>query len=797
MALRVKTPQIATARTTAGTQDITKPGETTSPIACEVWCSGATGPGLAGIEAHARISVGFYDGTTQVCHSAGTEDGIAGSISDTWRGRYTNRVIHLHNKTNRNTAAIATVSFITGGIRLNWTNPPSDAVGITVTLWFGDGQASVDTFNTNSTLDASTTVAPGFKPDYVHFASSSLTGTGNFNHFRAMYGVAHRLANDGITQFSITSHDEDNSPEVTNNQGAGSVATNRCIRAVDIDLDSGPPIEYVGGTKVSGELTDWTATGFEITTRDIGATLGVTALSIKHDTPQPHGLIAGEQRTTTGTQAYDTYALGEGKTGISATADAINVVAHFVDPDDYGPSERNDNFTRWSRGTGDAGQEASAGFMFTSAAATTDTKSLAKNKAVFLANFAETSEISAEIDSFSDGSLTLDYTDIIGSSTKGIFIEWFTEDLLVFTITSGTANLPTLTATGNLDQIFSLSGTPSLPTLSASGTLTQTHTLSGTGTLPTLTASGTVTQTFTLSGTANLPTLSASGTLVQGFTLSGTGTLPTLSASGTLSQLFSLSGTGTLPTLEASGVLNNQDTVTLSGEGILPTLEASGTLTQTFSLSGTANLPTLSASGTLQLTFTLSGTGTLPVLSATGVVAQRFLLSGSATLPTLTASGTLTQSFTLTGTGNLPTLQATGAMLQIFTLSGAGTLPTLEASGTINNQDDFTLSGEGILPTLQASGVLVQTFVISTGAANLPTLQAAGTILQGMAAAECIKVLSASFVETTTLQASYVDSATLQASYIDSATLQASYVDSITLQASYVDSVSLKASICD
>jgi uncharacterized protein YejL (UPF0352 family) len=152
--------------------------------------------------AHGMGSIGFYDGTNVRNVSSFYTDAVGTSITD----RYMNTSVFVNEATsNQGSDRTATVSFITDGIRLNWSGAGSTHE-VTVVLFTGsDLTAGVGSASLPSTGSADIDV--GFTPDVVFMMSTSGSASGWSTNAQIMFGCA---VDDGSeTQRAVTLYSAD------------------------------------------------------------------------------------------------------------------------------------------------------------------------------------------------------------------------------------------------------------------------------------------------------------------------------------------------------------------------------------------------------------------------------------------------------------------------------------------------------------------------------------------------------------------------------------------------------------
>ena len=534
----------------SGTRDFTVASETGTPVAYRVWATRATGLGPPGSN-HAHFSCGMGDGTNERCTSGGSENGTS-TNTDTFRGRYTNRSIHLHNVANKNTDCVGVFdSFITGGVRFDFTNPLGVAAYVTVELWFGDLTPVVGTAVLDQSEDAEKDFTGlGIDPDILYGMSVALAGTGNYNHFRVMQGVAHRGPFGEISQACQSMHDEDN--EIRSEVAAwiGSDST-RFLQGVDIDdviVDS--VLTQVAAIKVGAEITSWTSGGFGVTKRDAATNLTMDYLALEFTDRMGHGIVIEDTPNSgTPTETYDTQVVsgtGEVIRGTPESCSGLGILGNQADHDTL--LDGDDAGSIWVYWGGNTSETVCSGvFINADDPVPVVTRSIASGTSAFWPNAAGSDSVTFTVDAFSLGEVDINYSNTLVNACSIVF-DYITEEE-IFIGKDGAGTLPKLeaSAAGTLEFTGTEAGT--LPKLEASATGTLEFTGTEAGTLPKLEASatGTITTgptsiTGTATGTVPLPESSSLGRLE--FTASGSGLLPLAvsAASGQVGVDVSLCG---------------------------------------------------------------------------------------------------------------------------------------------------------------------------------------------------------------------------------------------------------------
>lgn len=292
----VTVEQVRTAaRTTTGTQDFTVSGFGTVKAAIiEVTLAVADDAPIA----RAFYSYGIVDGTSQYCASIVLED----NVSPAWNNgaetgsdqAYTsnNKCVALLDCSTPALLAVATFnSFITDGVRINWTTAPSTAVLVKVTL-LGGSSLSVyaGDFTSTSVVDTATTISS------VPFLADNVILVGNhrtaFNSFAWPHAVPNSAISIGFADRGVT--------------------VRQCCLAQYGDCSQ--PLSETAGqvsslyaaygvlTSQGIEITDFTSSGFSAYTResaDFGGGFKFFYLALNYD-DQPHWVGVVDSPTATG-----------------------------------------------------------------------------------------------------------------------------------------------------------------------------------------------------------------------------------------------------------------------------------------------------------------------------------------------------------------------------------------------------------------------------------------------------------------------------------------------------------------
>ena len=205
--------------TSTGNQDITTAdlGGLTPKAALFIVSYGVTDGTPA---AHAVLSYGAATGTSNRWVVGGTNEDAQGT-TDTDRFAYADRCIEIMNPGDQTTDGRADfVSFITNGVRINWSDAPASAYLLTVVLFAGtDLSVHANTFTMHATVNNAVDVTdPGFEPDVLILAGGSDLSFGNsLAQWQLSYGFVHNDRASGITQRAVGT------------KSIGGAATSACI----------------------------------------------------------------------------------------------------------------------------------------------------------------------------------------------------------------------------------------------------------------------------------------------------------------------------------------------------------------------------------------------------------------------------------------------------------------------------------------------------------------------------------------------------------------------------------------
>lgn len=301
----------AAARTgTTGTQDFTSSGFGT-PKGAMVWLTYATVNGTAAN--HAMLGVGFTDGTNHRSLTPASEDGV---VADTQASGSLTTLITTIATANTPVDGSATFdSWITDGLRINWTDVPPAAYLVNVLLIGGAGVSAVKVGNVQgpavvgNAVDVNTV---GFQPDLVLCWSnpdSNISVTA-CTHADPVFGMAVRDGSDTQRCAGLYHQNASNPSHI---QGVLDTAS------VSLGLHGGFP-------QAELQISDFDASGFSVYCR-----VGAAALEIDYLAIQLNGLVAKIVTSASPTGTGDHTITGAGITPqlalmVHTAAPAVNTV---------------------------------------------------------------------------------------------------------------------------------------------------------------------------------------------------------------------------------------------------------------------------------------------------------------------------------------------------------------------------------------------------------------------------------------------------------------------------------------
>lgn len=428
------------ANTSTGNQDITSSGFGT-PKAYLIIMSRATTDGLA--TDNAFFCIGSSDGTRQRCTGSSSEHNVG--TANTKRLSMSDKVIFLYdNNTGTVECEAGHQSFITDGIRINWTSAPSFAYKITVVLFGGsDLTAYVNDFDSSGSLDGEVDITdPGFEPDQLVIFSRR---TGSFDDtIEDDAAVTIGFVDNGtsIVQGSVNFFSNDNS-----GTGAAGLVTSDSYAGQNLDHN-------VSLSAI--EIANFDSSGFSAFTRNNASSKNYGYLALNYNSVVSHSVTNIDSATSTGDKKYSTTFAPS--LILLAGSNAQSLDTH-INNDDSGAF----HFSAF-----DLSNSSSFSYSDDDGVTTTDTSILQNNKAIDWKADNGSAMHTGTLSLIEANGWTINFTAANGTTRKWV-------SLVIGGVTvsgSGNPSIPILTSSGTgevFPKLITGSGSPSIPLLTSSG----------------------------------------------------------------------------------------------------------------------------------------------------------------------------------------------------------------------------------------------------------------------------------------------------------------------------------------
>lgn len=727
------------ANTSTGTQDFTVSGIGT-PKAAKIIVMSATSTSGASAD-HRIISCGITDGTFQGGVCAADEDNLA--TTNSCRCSYDDAVVRIPFADGSGFDAVATFdSFITDGIRINWTNAPAAAVIVHVILWAGtDISAKAGTVLPPSFGSVATNVNVGFSLQHLICISSlgnvDETLGADFN-----FQISHTVNNSGTpTTFAAYITQRTN------------FAASEPALVQDFDLCQGIrarslPFTYFTSTELD-PTTPFDSTGFNVISGETAGTGSrLIYLALRYGS-KDYALKEEFAPTSTGVKNFTGYGF---RPGYALVVPTISKVAWSenggIDDSQAGCL----GLAHWS------GVEQWCAIMLSEdAASTTNTNTRTKDKPIFtyLGDNA-TLRNEANFNGFTSDGFDLDYTTVFVSGALRFIVFALEEEDINGT---GAGNFPLAQGAGTGQLIFTGTGAGSFPLAQGAGTGQLIFQATGAGSFPLATGTGAGQEEFSGTGAGNFPLVQGAGTGQEIFTGIGAGTFPLAQGAGTAQLIFQASGAGTFPLATGTGAGLLAFDATGAGNFSIPQGTGAGLLI--FTGTGAGNFPLATGTGVGINGYEGTGAGTFPLVQGTGAGQLIFEGQGAGVFPLAQGAGTAELQFSGTGAGNFPLAQGIGAGLLIFQATGAPLFPLPLGNGT--GEVSISGSGAGNFPLPQGTGT-AQLIFLGSGSGFFPLARGSGSGQNGNMLG-CESPMLGSRKVFTDLEGSYALASDLAGSY--------------------------------
>lgn len=396
--------------TAAETQDFTFSGFGTPKAALFVTSYAVTNGASA---QHMGLSYGAGTASDQQwAYHVNAEDSVG--TTDVQARSSSALVITLTEPGNSTACAEANFnSFITDGVRIEWTTAPSSAFLVDVYLFGGTSlSAHADYFNVGNSNNNTVSVSdPQFEPNVLFTAiQDSALMEINPTNIRASYGLVHNDGAGTVTQraFGIRT---DSGDAATNMRG-------RASESFGIVTVTG-----TGGQDWGGTFEAFAASGFDLTTTGAGNNSDLMYLALGGIAACTK-VVTVDTPTSTGCATVNTFGFRPQLTYQVATLMEAIDTAYNGDARAGG----------WALGGFNSASGAMTSIADEEAAATTDSQTLSENKAVNLPLDTGATGVEADFEETTASGYILDYTAVTGTAKK-FFVLGFAVN-----ITTNTAN---------------------------------------------------------------------------------------------------------------------------------------------------------------------------------------------------------------------------------------------------------------------------------------------------------------------------------------------------------------------
>ncbi len=243
---------------------------------------------------HAILGMGATDGSTSLAVSGRNEDAALTSRANKARG--TGDVIYFLNTGADTLDGEAQFSaWITDGVRISWSNLPTNAVLVTVILFAGeDLSAKVGSVTSSATIGNSVAVTGvGFQPhQLIGFGGQGTFDDSITDHSRLQFGICDN--GGSIVQMGYSIEGRDGVADA--NVCASAWSETYWMRRVQSDA--------LGSVELQGamEVTAFDADGFTVTTRLVASSFTAGFLALRYGSGK-HWVGRIDAPTSTGTQA--------------------------------------------------------------------------------------------------------------------------------------------------------------------------------------------------------------------------------------------------------------------------------------------------------------------------------------------------------------------------------------------------------------------------------------------------------------------------------------------------------------
>lgn len=343
--------------------------------------------------ADSAVTMGFLTTTSQVIWTS-SDNGRTSTLAR--RMGRTDSALYVRQVSNSQILSQATGSFISGGVRLNYSTAVSSKRASLVA--FTGVSAASDTVALGTGTSAIDITAPGFTPDVVFLLSTNGTfAQTTTNFFGAAFGIAVRTGEQFGVSWIEADSAADGAPVQQIRNDCGHLQANSSTGALDYKIT----------------VSDFDANGFSLTPSASAGSDTLAYLALKFDNSNGFKLVELTTPTATGSQAI---------TGVGFRPQlALIVLTNMEAMNTAGASDLSGALSFGFLG----GEHWATSFAMDYGAATTDTASNVKQQAVLSGDGPTTTAMEATLTSMDSDGMTLNWSAVQANAKKGfiLFVE--------------------------------------------------------------------------------------------------------------------------------------------------------------------------------------------------------------------------------------------------------------------------------------------------------------------------------------------------------------------------------------
>ncbi len=340
--------------------------------------------------ADAAVGLAFLTTTSQLIWTASDNGRTTTVVSRIGR---TDSAIYVRQVGNSSVESQATGSFISGGVRLNYSI--ATVARRAALIAFTDVSAASGTVSLGTGTSAIDVTAPGFLPDVVFLLSTNHTFAQTANAtLGAAFGIAVRTGEQFAVSWSEANGAADGAPAQQIRNDCGHLQANTTTGALDYKIT----------------VSDFDANGFSLTPSASAASDVLAYMAIKFDAANSFKLVELTTPTATGSQAI---------TGVGFRPQfALIVLTNMEAFNTAGLSDLSGALSFGFLGS----EQWATSFAMDHGAATTDTATNIKQTAVLSGDGPTTTAMEATLTSMDSDGMTLNWSAVQANAKKGFIL---------------------------------------------------------------------------------------------------------------------------------------------------------------------------------------------------------------------------------------------------------------------------------------------------------------------------------------------------------------------------------------